>query len=101
MVNLIINAIESNEPKSPPEQEAVVNELLSYAFHAAEGWRHRSLPGFRQRPSADPACCRGGNLARMASSGLNMNLRSRPNLTQTGRRDRRADALQRPHDAGA
>jgi len=32
MVNLIINAIEANEPKSPPEQEAVVNELLSYAF---------------------------------------------------------------------
>src|SRR3981081_4357771 len=38
---------------------------LELRIFAAAGRRHRSLPGLRQRPGADRACCRGGNLARL------------------------------------
>jgi len=81
-----------------------VNELSGYVFSAAEGGRHhRSLPRLRQWLDADPACCGGRRKLRwVASSGLNTSMRSRPNLTLTGRRDQSAlDAPQRPHDAGA
>src|SRR6266850_154707 len=36
---------------------------LELRICAAEGGRHRSLPRLRQRLGADPACCRGRNLA--------------------------------------
>src|SRR5258706_7492629 len=38
---------------------------LGLRILAAEGGRHRSLPGLRQRFAPDPACRRGRNLARL------------------------------------
>ena len=42
-----------------------MKELCELRIFAAAGRRHRSLPGHRQRFGADPARCRGRNLARL------------------------------------
>jgi len=65
-----------------------VQELLSYVFSPLREGDIALFRGFRHRLGADPACCRGSKPRPVASRGLNTNMRSRENLTPTGRRDR-------------
>jgi hypothetical protein len=46
--------------RSSPPDRGPHERSLELRIFAAEGRRHRSLPGLRQRLAPDPACCHGG-----------------------------------------